>query len=221
MFSFFKKQEKIEENAFPIKKEKIPKIERTAQPIDQVYPAKNNNKNFIIMDDSYGSAMIINYDFEWLKTVAAKLNEDKDLSSSEQEFVSSINSNILSMLMEINFDNINVFVITGDMAAFSVINAMERNGLVPDIAILDIVVGGAIVENNKTIILDGIDVAKAIWDKNKDANILFFTGCDIGKTSEENLKFLEMNKGDIYPYLILKDPNIIFRRTRLLEILFV
>jgi hypothetical protein len=83
-----------------------------------------------------------------------------------------------------------------------------EKGIVPDIAVLDIIFGGLILEDNQFIIKDGIDIGELILKKNPKAVIIFYTGCELPEYSNEAIKLKKLlNEFPENVFVVDKDIN--------------
>ena len=104
------------------------------------------------------------------------------------------------------------------MAAFKVMKLLEV-GRVIEKAFLDIIIGGNNLYKGHLVILDGIDVAKAILDINPNADILFYSGCSLDESGAEFNKCKKLLGKDINSMTIGKNNNKLEKIKRLLELL--
>jgi hypothetical protein len=113
---------------------------------------------------------------------------------------------------EFNLNSYNILKIHSKMAGFQVFDILEKAPLIEiKYALLDIILGGKKVIDGKRTMVDGVDVAIAIWDKFETAEILFFSGCIIESDSRDIFnfkdKFEEYTGDNIENYILPKDSS--------------
>lgn len=139
------------------------------------------------------------------------------------EIISSIIDDLTSLNESNSFfiDEYNILSVSSKMAGFHVIDILNY---APDIeinyALLDIILGGKKMVNDKKYMVDGVDVALEIWDHFPAADILFFSGCII----ENNIdplnfknKFDNYTGEDMNDFIIPKDASFDQELHRLLN----
>lgn len=171
---------------------------------EEVYPDKNN----------------INDQIKWLIssgwTESYSINKKTLLLMDDRE---EIISSIMDDLQSLDFENVNfnlsdynIIKVHSKMAGFLVIDILKHAPLIEiDYALLDIVLGGKKVIDDKRVMVDGVDVAIKIWNYFKNADIMFFSGCIIDDAGKDIFnfkdKFTEYTNDKIDNYLLPKDSN--------------
>jgi len=197
------------------------KTKKIFEPIQKLEIPNNDKPNILIMDDDYSSTEYLKRDFIELSDISRKLKNNKSLLKIyEKRIINDATPDQLKLLKKININDYNIIIARGNMAAFSVIDAIKKGTLKNvKIAILDIIMGGFKIENDYNTIYDGIDVAKELWSHYKDIQIMFYTGCTIGKYSEESNKFRKFfpDRSDILDYTLFKDLNLNLKKFKILD----
>lgn len=86
--------------------------------------------------------------------------------------------------------NVNIIIATTDYAAFSVKKLLQNSDISIDIAFLDITIGGIYFDETNLIELDGIDIAKILWELNPSTEIKFITGNTLSEKNKELNNFI-------------------------------
>lgn len=133
------------------------------------------------------------------------------IMDDREEIISSVLDDLVSLDSSDDFflDDYNIIAVSSKMAGFYVLDILEK---APDIeinyALLDIILGGKKAIDGKRKMVDGVDIAIAIWEKFSSADILFFSGCIIETTDDPSNfknKFDTYSGDDMNNYLMPKD----------------
>jgi len=133
------------------------------------------------------------------------------LTDDREEIISSVLDDLAALDNTNNFflEDYNILTVSSKMAGFSVLDILEKAPKIEiNFALLDVILGGKKNIDGKRKMVDGVDVALAIWEKFPNADILFFSGCII-ETNDDPFSF--KNKFDKYTgddmnnYLMPKD----------------
>lgn len=179
---------------------------------------KNDKINLIIMDDNEAAGEITKQELIALNKLADSVRTSglEELNEFNNSFIRRLTNMQLVKLTKFDINNYNIIMCTGKMAAFQVMKLLENNTRI-DKAFLDILIGGYNIHNNKTTILDGIDVAKEIYTYNESSEVLFYSGCSLSEDSDEYIKSKkELNK-DIRKMVLSKDNDQFGKKIRLIE----
>jgi hypothetical protein len=190
--------------------EKIPKLEIPT----------NNKPNILVLDDNEQAGNLTLLDIKMLDSISKKIRKSglNELSNKQQTFVEQLPNRLFEVLSKIDFDDYNIIIATGTMAAFSIFEALD-DGLKVDYAILDILIGGHNLYKGKQEILDGIDVAKKLYEVNPNIKYYFYSGCSLSDESDETMKCQNLLDKNIKDCLITKDKNLDIKRQKILELL--
>jgi len=188
--------------------------------IPELVMPKNSKPNILLMDDNIGTVSFLKDDLESYHYLAQRIrtNNLSDMSVRLYNVYKDLTDKEINFLMNFDLSKYNIIEATGDMAGFSVENAI-KNGAHFDIAVLDIILGGYKISKSENIIYDGIDIYKMLIESNPKIIIKFYTGCVLSKYSYESIKFDKIFGDDINNYAIIKDEDFKFRRKQLLKIL--
>lgn len=168
---------------------------------------KINNKN---------NNMTIDEQIEWIKN--ENWCNDYDTSKKtilimddREEIISSVLDDLAALDNTNNFflEDYNILTVSSKMAGFSVLDILEKAPKIEiNFALLDVILGGKKNIDGKRKMVDGVDVALAIWEKFPNADILFFSGCII-ETNDDPFsfknKFDKYTDDDMNNYLMPKD----------------
>lgn len=166
---------------------------------------KNNNNN-----------MTIDEQIEWIKN--ENWCNDYDINKKtilimddREEIISSVLDDLAALDNTNNFflEDYNILTVSSKMAGFSVLDILEKAPKIEiNFALLDVILGGKKNIDGKRKMVDGVDVAIAIWEKFPNADILFFSGCII-ETNDDPFsfknKFDKYTDDDMNNYLMPKD----------------
>lgn len=191
-------------------------------PIPIIKIPNNNKKNFIILDDNIDAADVTYLDLKQLNSIAEKLRHSgtQQLSQKQIKFIRTLSNSLFEILSKFNIDDFNILLFTGDMAAFSLFDAIDR-GLKVDYGIFDILIGGYNQYNKEFRILNGIDVVAKILETNKDLSYRFYSGCSLDDNSIESVEFIEkigISSGLKY-FVISKDRDMDKKKKSILDII--
>lgn len=148
----------------------------------------SDKPNILLMDDDSFWMSSLKRDLKQLHTT---INDQEEMDEILKYILESYGTIALEHLKKFisNFDinNYNIISYTGIKCGFEVLKSIESTKSTIDFAILDIVLGGIVIdENNAFISVDGIDVAHKLLEKyNNSINILISTGCSLKKSKEE------------------------------------
>jgi len=161
--------------------------------------------------------MSLEEQFLWIKNQGWLLNENFNINNENilimddrNEIISSIMDDLYSLdeQTSFNINNYNILSTTTKMAGFYVLDILEK---APDIvinyALLDIILGGKKITDEKRIMVDGVDIAIQIWERFPQSNILFVTGCIIENSPDKSnfkYKFDKYTNDDLNNYLLSK-----------------
>lgn len=145
------------------------------------------------------------------------------IMDDREEIISSIIDDLKSLNASNDFfiDDYNIIQVSTKMAGFNVLDILEY---APDIeihfALLDIILGGKRVIDDKRKMVDGVDVAIEIWEHFPAADILFFSGCII-ETNDDPMsfknKFNSYTGHDMNNFIIPKDSSFDQELSKLLN----
>ena len=128
-----------------------------------------------------------------------------------EEIISSVLDDLAALDNTNNFflEDYNILTVSSKMAGFSVLDILEKAPKIEiNFALLDVILGGKKNIDGKRKMVDGVDVALAIWEKFPNADILFFSGCII-ETNDDPFsfknKFDKYTDDDMNNYLMPKD----------------
>ena len=160
--------------------------------------------------------MTIDEQIEWIKN--ENWCNDYDLNKKtilimddREEIISSVLDDLAALDNTNNFflEDYNILTVSSKMAGFSVLDILEKAPKIEiNFALLDVILGGKKNIDGKRKMVDGVDVAIAIWEKFPNADILFFSGCII-ETNDDPFsfknKFDKYTDDDMNNYLMPKD----------------
>ena len=166
----------------------------------------NNNNNNMSVDEQ----------IEWIKNENWCNEYDTNkktilIMDDREEIISSVLDDLAALDNTNNFflEDYNILTVSSKMAGFSVLDILEKAPKIEiNFALLDVILGGKKNIDGKRKMVDGVDVAIAIWEKFPNADILFFSGCII-ETNDDPFsfknKFDKYTDDDMNNYLIPKD----------------
>ena len=166
----------------------------------------NNNNNNMTIDEQ----------IEWIKNENWCNDYDTNkktilIMDDREEIISSILDDLAALDNTNNFflEDYNILTVSSKMAGFSVLDILEKAPKIEiNFALLDVILGGKKNIDGKRKMVDGVDVALAIWEKFPNADILFFSGCII-ETNDDPFsfknKFDKYTDDDMNNYLMPKD----------------
>lgn len=196
-------------------------INKTYNLIDNPAPYK---KTILIMDDNYGSVLMLKNDIDVIDNLAAFLRGQEMRSARFK----GLETNLIELLTQSDIDflknfyktNYNIILATSDMAGFQVIDSLRYNNLKVDFAMLDLILGGYKHEDDVTFTVDGIDVAAELKKTNPGVHYFFYTGCAFGVHSKELIKYKKLFNGeDIRDVTIFKGPFLQERSLNIIKLL--
>lgn len=166
----------------------------------------NNNNNNMTIDEQ----------IEWIKNENWCNDYDTNkktilIMDDREEIISSVLDDLAALDNTNNFflEDYNILTVSSKMAGFSVLDILEKAPKIEiKFALLDVILGGKKNIDGKRKMVDGVDVAIAIWEKFPNADILFFSGCII-ETNDDPFsfknKFDKYTDDDMNNYLMPKD----------------
>ena len=166
----------------------------------------NNNNNNMTIDEQ----------IEWIKNENWCNDYDTNkktilIMDDREEIISSVLDDLAALDNTNNFflEDYNILTVSSKMAGFSVLDILEKAPKIEiNFALLDAILGGKKNIDGKRKMVDGVDVALAIWEKFPNADILFFSGCII-ETNDDPFsfknKFDKYTDDDMNNYLMPKD----------------
>ncbi len=166
----------------------------------------NNNNNNMTIDEQ----------IEWIKNENWCNDYDPNkktilIMDDREEIISSVLDDLAALDNTNNFflEDYNILTVSSKMAGFSVLDILEKAPKIEiNFALLDVILGGKKNIDGKRKMVDGVDVAIAIWEKFPNADILFFSGCII-ETNDDPFsfknKFDKYTDDDMNNYLMPKD----------------
>lgn len=166
----------------------------------------NNNNNNMTIDEQ----------IEWIKNENWCNDYDTNkktilIMDDREEIISSVLDDLAALDNTNNFflEDYNILTVSSKMAGFSVLDILEKAPKIEiNFALLDVILGGKKNIDGKRKMVDGVDVALAIWEKFPNADILFFSGCII-ETNDDPFsfknKFDKYTDDDMNNYLMPKD----------------
>ena len=175
--------------------------------VEPTTTSKINNNNII---------MTIDEQIEWIKNENWCNDYDPNkktilIMDDREEIISSVLDDLAALDNTNNFflEDYNILTVSSKMAGFSVLDILEKAPKIEiKFALLDVILGGKKNIDGKRKMVDGVDVAIAIWEKFPNADILFFSGCII-ETNDDPFsfknKFDKYTDDDMNNYLMPKD----------------
>ena len=175
--------------------------------VEPTTTSKINNNNII---------MTIDEQIEWIKNENWCNDYDTNkktilIMDDREEIISSVLDDLAALDNTNNFflEDYNILTVSSKMAGFSVLDIIEKAPKIEiNFALLDVILGGIKNIDGKRKMVDGVDVALAIWEKFPNADILFFSGCII-ETNDDPFsfknKFDKYTDDDMNNYLMPKD----------------
>ena len=175
--------------------------------VEPTTTSKINNNNII---------MTIDEQIEWIKNENWCNEYDTNkktilIMDDREEIISSVLDDLAALDNTNNFflEDYNILTVSSKMAGFSVLDILEKAPKIEiNFALLDVILGGKKNIDGKRKMVDGVDVAIAIWEKFPNADILFFSGCII-ETNDDPFsfknKFDKYTDDDMNNYLMPKD----------------
>lgn len=176
--------------------------------VEPTTTVKINNKN--------NNNMTIDEQIEWIKN--ENWCNDYDINKKtilimddREEIISSVLDDLAALDNTNNFflEDYNILTVSSKMAGFSVLDILEKAPKIEiNFALLDVILGGKKNIDGKRKMVDGVDVALAIWEKFPNADILFFSGCIIENNDDPfsfKNKFDKYTDDDMNNYLMPKD----------------
>ena len=160
--------------------------------------------------------MTIDEQIEWIKNENWCNDYDPNkktilIMDDREEIISSVLDDLAALDNTNNFflEDYNILTVSSKMAGFSVLDILEKAPKIEiNFALLDVILGGKKNIDGKRKMVDGVDVALAIWEKFPNADILFFSGCII-ETNDDPFsfknKFDKYTDDDMNNYLMPKD----------------
>lgn len=176
------------------------------EPTTTVKINNNNNNNNMTIDEQ----------IEWIKNENWCNDYDTNkktilIMDDREEIISSVLDDLAALDNTNNFflEDYNILTVSSKMAGFSVLDILEKAPKIEiNFALLDVILGGKKNIDGKRKMVDGVDVALAIWEKFPNADILFFSGCII-ETNDDPFsfknKFDKYTDDDMNNYLMPKD----------------
>ncbi len=176
--------------------------------VEPTTTVKINNKN--------NNNMTIDEQIEWIKNENWCNDYDTNkktilIMDDREEIISSVLDDLAALDNTNNFflEDYNILTVSSKMAGFSVLDILEKAPKIEiNFALLDVILGGKKNIDGKRKMVDGVDVALAIWEKFPNADILFFSGCII-ETNDDPFsfknKFDKYTDDDMNNYLMPKD----------------
>lgn len=197
-----------------VKPKDIKKVS-TNQPVEEIPLINNGKPNILFMDDSFAVAEIMKSDIELFSSVKNHDFNDKRI----KDLWESLNSLQQQFLNDFDPHRYNFYFSTTNMCGFSVENAVNK-GIKFDGAILDIVLGGILLEEDRSArIIDGIDIAYQIKSTNPKFHFKMYTACTLGEYSEEATKYRKLFKSSIFEKVIYKNSDLNYRRKEMINLL--
>jgi hypothetical protein len=160
--------------------------------------------------------MTIDEQIEWIKNENWCNDYDPNkktilIMDDREEIIYSVLDDLAALDNTNNFflEDYNILTVSSKMAGFSVLDILEKAPKIEiNFALLDVILGGKKNIDGKRKMVDGVDVALAIWEKFPNADILFFSGCII-ETNDDPFsfknKFDKYTDDDMNNYLMPKD----------------
>ena len=186
MFSFFKNKKNTQE---PIKNDEIQTIVSTDLSIQSQWLVNNG----------------------WLKENYDKNKKTILIMDDREEIISSILDDLKSLEISGDFfiNDYNVLTVFTKMAGFDVLRIIdEAKEIEIHYALLDIILGGKKLVDDKRKMIDGVDVAINLYQRFNSIDILFFTGCIVDNSNDPTNfknKFEKFMGDSISKYMIPKD----------------
>lgn len=171
-------------------------------------PNFNSQEDFhiILSDDNAGALALMEIDLEIILG-SAKIPQLK------QETIEKFES--LRNLIHKNPRIFDVQKLGGNYAPYSICRKLELDPTYRvDFAVIDIVFGGLVYDEDQPIILDGARLAKRILESNPKAEVVLFTGCNLN-AGDEVYEYILENLGEDFlnNNIIFKNPDFANRLT--------
>lgn len=186
MFSFFKNKKNTQE---PIKNDEIQTIVSTDLSIQSQWLVNNG----------------------WLKENYDKNKKTILIMDDREEIISSILDDLKSLERSGDFfiNDYNILTVFTKMAGFDVLRIIdEAKEIEIHYALLDIILGGKKLVDDKRKMIDGVDVAINLYQRFNSIDILFFTGCIVDNSNDPTNfknKFEKFMGDSISKYMMPKD----------------
>jgi len=175
-------------------KERVKKIEDIEKKIQ--IPKIDKDKYILFYSDDHPGALFQIYND--IRVILEKRTHIVDIDSKLEEKIKNF---------PLQFNHFNLIPFKTEEAPYY-INYFLKKGIIPDAAILDIVYGGIILEDNKFKNLDGIDIGKTILEKNPKSIVTLYTSCSLNIYTYEGRKLNEiLNKFKDRILFVDKDIN--------------
>lgn len=182
-------------NVFKKKEEIKPSVESKGLDETQLYKAgitsteipNNGKENIILMDDVHFMNKSIARELQRLRDNLNQIDTAcKVFHNIEERFGPDISAAVMKWTETFDIKNYNIIQFTGDKCGYEVIQSVSESNAVIHYAILDIILGGVVInEEDAFQIIDGIDVGKFLIDNYPPARIMFHTGCSMNNSKEE------------------------------------
>ena len=190
MFGFLKKEIQELEKGPSISSKGLDRTQISIDNIEGKTLPDNGKKNIVIMDDDSFMAFSFERDIKSLNNIIQTDEIKEIMYYINIRYGSVVLNKIQEFIKQFDSSNYNIIQFTGNKCGFELIKTIDDTKNVIDYAILDVVLGGLVIDKNDVFVsVDGLDVAKKILDRfESKVNILISTGCTM-KDSKEDYKF--------------------------------
>jgi hypothetical protein len=211
-FSFLKKEiEELQEKGPSVKSKGLDKTQISINSIQSTEIPCNGKLNIVIMDDDSFMVMSMKRDIMQLKKTIKSDEYDGVIAAVEEKYGPDVRDRVNEFSATYNPDNYNITTFTGTKCGFEMIKSIKETDCNIDFAIMDIVLGGIVIdENDMFVSVDGIDVTKEMLDKyGYHVNVLISTGCSMKDSKEEHkLNTIIGNRPNVNVYIKGLDANV-------------
>jgi len=172
------KELKNSQEELKILKDKVKKINDVIENTD--IPEIDKDKFTLFYSDDHPGALFQIYND--IRVILEKRTHIVNVSDELKEKIEKL---------PLNFNDFNLIPFKTENAPFQVKYFLDEE-IIPDIAILDIIYGGIILENNQFKSLDGIDIGKIILEKNPNNIVTLYTSCSLNIYTKEGEKLKDL-----------------------------
>jgi len=175
-------------------KDKVKKINDIIENTE--IPEIDKDKFTLFYSDDHPGALFQIYND--IRVILEKRTHIVDISNELKEKIEKL---------PLEFNDFNLIPFKTENAPFQIKYFLDKE-IIPDIAILDIIYGGIILENNQFKSLDGIDIGKIILEKNLNSIVVLYTSCSLNIYTKEGEKLKKLlNKYSDRLLFVDKDIN--------------
>jgi ActR/RegA family two-component response regulator len=159
--------------------------------------SSSGSKNIIIMDDDHFTTYVLEqalHSLSQLKYSEEATNEIITLAKQKNMDAQTIKK-IQETIDAFNIEDFNITIFNDDKCGFEVTKSLNNTNCSVEYAILDVVLGGIVLdeENDKFLFIDGLDVCTELKKKYPNCKVLINTGCPL-EDSREGVKAKKLSK---------------------------